>query len=121
MLMPACCALQAIKKEAGGSLMDSVIHDGAPNVGGAWASEAYSQSWLVLEALKLACEFLAPRGTFVTKIFRLLSHTQYCHYCRVCVSVSIPISARHPFAAVAFLRVVSKRMFPDLHPAAFQL
>ncbi|KAL0044666.1 hypothetical protein WJX82_004707 [Trebouxia sp. C0006] len=61
---------QAIKKEAGGSLMDTVIHDGAPNVGGAWASEAYSQSWLVLESLKLACEFLAPRGTFVTKIFR---------------------------------------------------
>jgi len=51
-------------------LMDTVIHDGAPNVGGAWASEAYSQSWLVLESLKLACEFLAPRGTFVTKIFR---------------------------------------------------
>lgn len=51
--------------------MDTVIHDGAPNVGGAWASEAYSQSWLVLESLKLACEFLAPRGTFVTKIFRL--------------------------------------------------
>ena len=50
--------------------MDAVIHDGAPNVGGAWASEAYSQSWLVLESLKLACEFLAPRGTFVTKIFR---------------------------------------------------
>ena len=62
--------VQAIKKEAGGSLMDAVIHDGAPNVGGAWASEAYSQSWLVLESLKLACEFLAPRGTFVTKIFR---------------------------------------------------
>lgn len=56
--------------------MDTVIHDGAPNVGGAWASEAYSQSWLVLESLKLACEFLAPRGTFVTKIFRLLSPTQ---------------------------------------------
>ena len=63
-------SIQAIKKEAGGSLMDAVIHDGAPNVGGAWASEAYSQSWLVLESLKLACEFLAPRGTFVTKIFR---------------------------------------------------
>lgn len=56
--------------------MDTVIHDGAPNVGGAWASEAYSQSWLVLESLKLACEFLAPRGTFVTKIFRSLSPTQ---------------------------------------------
>lgn len=66
----SCWPVQAIKKEAGGSLMDAVIHDGAPNVGGAWASEAYSQSWLVLESLKLACDFLAPRGTFVTKIFR---------------------------------------------------
>lgn len=56
--------------------MDTVIHDGAPNVGGAWASEAYSQSWLVLESLKLACEFLAPRGTFVTKIFRSLPVTE---------------------------------------------
>lgn len=56
--------------------MDTVIHDGAPNVGGAWASEAYSQSWLVLESLKLACEFLAPRGTFVTKIFRSFSPKQ---------------------------------------------
>lgn len=55
--------------------MDAVIHDGAPNVGGAWASEAYSQSWLVLESLKLACEFLAPRGTFVTKIFRYVRDT----------------------------------------------
>lgn len=50
--------------------MDTVIHDGAPNVGGVWSSEAYQQSWLVLEALKLASEFLAPKGTFVTKIFR---------------------------------------------------
>lgn len=85
-LILACCGSQAIKKEAGGSLMDTVIHDGAPNVGGAWASEAYSQSWLVLESLKLACEFLAPRGTFVTKIFRLLSHAQRCHhYMPACV------------------------------------
>ena len=66
--------MQAIKKEAGGSLMDAVIHDGAPNVGGAWASEAYSQSALVLESLRLACDVLAPRGTFVTKIFRSAQH-----------------------------------------------
>lgn len=34
---------QQIKKEAGGSLMDVVLCDGAPNVGGAWSSEAYTQ------------------------------------------------------------------------------
>ncbi|KAI8471074.1 MAG: adoMet-dependent rRNA methyltransferase spb1 [Monoraphidium minutum] len=63
-------ARQAIKREAGGSLFDVVLHDGAPNVGGAWASEAYTQSILVLESLRLATEFLAPKGTFVTKVFR---------------------------------------------------
>ncbi|KAL4457861.1 hypothetical protein ABPG75_012726 [Micractinium tetrahymenae] len=61
---------QAIRKEANGSLMDVVLHDGAPNVGGAWASEAYSQAWLVLEALRMATDMLAPKGTFVTKVFR---------------------------------------------------
>ncbi|GLC72047.1 hypothetical protein PLESTF_001198400 [Pleodorina starrii] len=60
----------AIKREAGGAKMDVVLHDGAPNVGGAWASEAYSQSTLVLDSLKLAVDTLAPKGTFVTKIFR---------------------------------------------------
>jgi len=34
---------QLLKKEAAGSLFDVVLHDGAPNVGGAWASEAYTQ------------------------------------------------------------------------------
>lgn len=61
---------QAIKKEAGGELIECVLHDGAPNVGGAWSSEAYSQSALVLESLRLATDVLGPKGTFVTKIFR---------------------------------------------------
>lgn len=34
---------QLLKKEAAGSLFDVVCHDGAPNVGGAWSSEAYTQ------------------------------------------------------------------------------
>jgi AdoMet-dependent rRNA methyltransferase SPB1 len=33
----------ALKKEANGSMFDVVVHDGAPNVGGAWANEAYTQ------------------------------------------------------------------------------
>ena len=62
--------MQALEKLAGGSLMDAVIHDGAPNIGGAWASESASQTALALQALRLATFFMAPKATFVSKVFR---------------------------------------------------
>ena len=46
---------------------DTVIHDGAPNVGTAWVQDAFSQNELVLASLKLATEFLAPNGNFVVR------------------------------------------------------
>ena len=65
---PQCRAL--LKRDLAGKKCDVVLHDGAPNVGQNWQKDAFTQSELVLCSLKLATEFLKPRGLFITKVFR---------------------------------------------------
>lgn len=68
---PKCRAtVKRLMSENGVKAFDLVLHDGSPNVGGAWAQEATSQNALVIDSIKLASELLAPKGAFITKVFR---------------------------------------------------
>ncbi|KAH0712002.1 hypothetical protein KY285_007638 [Solanum tuberosum] len=68
---PKCrSTIKKLMAENGCRAFDLILHDGSPNIGGAWAKEATSQNSLVIDSVKLATELLAPKGTFITKIFR---------------------------------------------------
>lgn len=104
---PKCRAtIKKILAENGCNSFDLVLHDGSPNVGGAWAQEATSQNSLVIDSVKLASEFLAPKGNFVTKVFRSQDYNAVLYCLRELfekVEVTKPAASRSTSAEIFVL------------------
>ena len=116
----------SIRKELQGWQVDVVLHDGAPNVGGAtWDKDAYMQLELVLHSLKLATEMLRAGGTFVTKVFRSASYNNLVwalkHFFRSC-DVTKPAASRAASAEIFIVckgYLAPKKIDPKLLDPAF--
>lgn len=78
---PECrSSLKRIMSSHGCRAFDLILHDGSPNVGGRYSQEATSQNSLVIDSVKLATDLLAPKGNFLTKVFRSQDYSAvlYC-------------------------------------------
>jgi AdoMet-dependent rRNA methyltransferase SPB1 len=92
-----------LKRILGGHKADVVLHDGAPNVGTSWDSDAFNQNLLVLHSLRLANEFLRGGGIFVTKVFRSADYDALLDVCNKLfesVESTKPLSSRSQSAEI---------------------
>ncbi|XP_077220262.1 ftsJ-like methyltransferase family protein [Tasmannia lanceolata] len=96
-------SIRRLMDENGCRAFDVVLHDGSPNVGGAWAQEATTQASLVIDAVKLSVDFLAPKGTFVTKVFRSQDYSAILYCLKQLfdkVEVTKPVASRSTSAEI---------------------
>lgn len=95
----------AIKSKLKDGMVDAVLNDGAPNVGGgaSWSKDAYMQIELVIHSLKLATHFLRAGGTFCTKVFRSQDYNALLWVLRQFfkqITISKPASSRASSAEI---------------------
>ncbi len=98
--------MAAIKRELQGWKADCVLHDGAPNVGGAYSKDAYEQNELALAALRVATQHLRRGGTFLTKVYRSSDYHAFVwamkKFFEKCTTVK-PASSRQQSAEIFLL------------------
>ncbi|KAI3892517.1 hypothetical protein MKX03_015603 [Papaver bracteatum] len=93
--------IKKLMRDNGVRRFDVVLHDGSPNIGGAWAREATVQNSLADDAVRLATEFLSANGTFVTKVFRSEDYNKVLYCLKQLfdkVEVTKPIASRYTYA-----------------------
>ncbi|XP_047312654.1 adoMet-dependent rRNA methyltransferase spb1-like [Impatiens glandulifera] len=85
---PQCKAtIKKLMEEHECLAFDLVLLDGSSNVRGDSAQEATDQlNALFIDSVKLATEFLAPKGTFVTKVCRSQDYTTVLYCLRQVIS-----------------------------------
>lgn len=67
----------------GGSQVDVVISDMAPNISGVTVADQASSMYLVELALDMASQVLKPKGSFVAKVFQGEGYDEYLKAARV--------------------------------------
>ncbi|KAG0470836.1 hypothetical protein HPP92_017536 [Vanilla planifolia] len=96
-------AIKRLMDSNGVVAFDTVLHDGSPNVGAAWGKDATMQSALVVDSIRLATNFLAPKGTFLTKVFRSQDYSAIIYCLKQLfekVEVTKPVASRSTSAEI---------------------
>lgn len=117
--------LRSIQHELKGAKVDVLLNDGSPNVGSNWLKDAYTQSDLVLQGLKIGTELMKKGAIYITKVFRSKDYTSLIWLLNQFfekVEATKPKASRHTSAeiyVICFNYKAPKEIDPKLFDANF--